>query len=98
MFRFFGAWIETTTGEPKDTSDFHAFLLLDKYLDVLRNDMPISQSQDGNLILLTYAPNNWVSLTKSWQLQDGYSCNARIWIDPQKDLIQKAYHCCPIIS
>jgi hypothetical protein len=90
MFRFFGAWIETT-GEPKDTADFHSFLLLDKYLDILRDETPVNQSQDGNLVLISFTPKKWVSFAKSWQLRDGYSCNIKIWIDPQKDLIQKAY-------
>lgn len=42
IFRFFGAWIETTGESEKHTFDFRSFLLLEKYLDILRNDIPIT--------------------------------------------------------
>lgn len=91
IFRFFGAWIETTGKSESDTLDFHSFLLLDKFLELLHHNKPISQSQDDNLIVLGYSPKNWDSFAKSWQLQDWYACDTKIWIDPRNNLIQKAH-------
>ncbi len=91
VFRFFGAWIETPNESEKTTFDLHSFLLLDKYLDLLRDSDSVDQSHDGNFIVLSYIPEDWESFSKIWKLIRGYRADVRIWIDPKDNLIKKAY-------
>ncbi len=91
VFRFFGAWIETTNESENTTFDLHSFLLLDKYLDLLRGTDSVAQSHDGNFIVLSYIPEDWGSFNKIWKLNRGYKADVKIWIDPKDNLIKKAY-------